>query len=137
GGQSTQAGLPASSVVGPLDPGDDGDPQLFSGPPALAIQDVLLEKREEGLHRGVVPGSTDFPHRSDEVMAVQGVHEFPRPELAPAVRVHDATGCVTAPGYRVVQGVHREASLHPVADRVTHYPSGEHIFDGAEIELAL
>lgn len=76
-GQSAQAGLSAASVVGPLDPDDDGDSQLFSGPPALAIQDVLLEKRDEGLHRGVVAGGTDFPHRSDEVMTVQGVHEFP------------------------------------------------------------
>ena len=46
--------------IGPLDPDDDGDSQLFSGPPALAIQDVLLEKRDEGLHRGVVVGGTDF-----------------------------------------------------------------------------
>src|SRR5699024_7786698 len=37
GGQSAQAGLSASSVVGPLDPGDDRDPQLFSSPPSLAV----------------------------------------------------------------------------------------------------
>src|SRR5699024_229554 len=36
---------------------------------------------EEGLHRRVVPGNADFPHRSDEVMPVQRVHELPRPEL--------------------------------------------------------
>ena len=85
GGQSTQAGLSAASVVSPLDPGggtsrlrgNDRDPQLVSGPPALAVQDVLLEQGEEGLHRGVVPGSTDSPHRSDEVMPVQGVHKAP------------------------------------------------------------
>ena len=65
GGQSAQAGLSAASVVSRLDPGDDGDPELFSGPPALAIQDVLLENREEGLHRGVVAGGTDFPGSSE------------------------------------------------------------------------
>ena len=77
GGQSTEAGLSATAVVGPLDPGDDRDSEVFSGPPALAIQDVLLQQREEGLHRGVVPGSADFPHRAHEVMTVQSVHELP------------------------------------------------------------
>ena len=75
--QSAQAGLPATAMVSALDPGDDRDPELLSGPPALAVQDVLLQQREEGLHRGVVPGRADFPHRSDEVVTVQGVHEFP------------------------------------------------------------
>ena len=51
--------------------------------------------------------------------------------------MHDATCGVATPGYRVVQGVHREPGLHPVADRVAHDPAGEHVFDGAKIELAL
>src|SRR5699024_1030767 len=86
GGQSAQAGLPAAAVIGPLDPGNDRDPELLSGPPALAVQDVLLEQRKEGLHRGVVASGTDLPHRSDEVVTVQSVHELPRPKLRPAVR---------------------------------------------------
>ena len=53
GGQSAQSGLPATSVIGSLDPGDDRDPELFSGPPPLAVQDVLLQQREERFHRGV------------------------------------------------------------------------------------
>lgn len=64
-------------MVGPLDPGDDRDPQFLSGPPAFAVQDILLEQGEEGLHRGVIPGRTDLSHRSDEVMTVQSVHELP------------------------------------------------------------
>ena len=51
--------------------------------------------------------------------------------------MHDATGSVTTPGYCVVQGVHREMGLHPVADREAHDPAGEHVLDGAEVELAL
>ena len=51
--------------------------------------------------------------------------------------MHDATGGVTASRYRVVQGIHRETSLHPVAHRVAHDPAGEHVLDRAEIELAL
>lgn len=76
GRQSAQAGLSTTPVVGPLDPSDHRDPELFSGPPPLAVQDVLLQQREEGLHRGVIAGSADLAHRSDEVMTVQGVHEF-------------------------------------------------------------
>lgn len=137
GGQSAQTGLPASSVVGPLDPGDDRDAQLLSGPPPLAVQDVLLQQGKERFHRGVIAGSADLAHRPDEVVTVQRVDELPGPELGAAVRMNDATGGVATPGNSVVQGVHREASLHSVADRVAHDAAGEHVFDGAEVELAL
>ena len=49
----------------------------------------------------------------------------------------DAAGGVATSGYRVVQGVHREVGLHPVADRVAHDPAGEHVLDRAEVELAI
>ena len=42
GGQSAQTGLSAASVIRPFDPGDDCDSELFSGPPTLTVQDVLL-----------------------------------------------------------------------------------------------
>ena len=32
---------------------------------------------EERFHRGVIAGSADLAHGSDEVVTVQGVHEFP------------------------------------------------------------
>ena len=44
--------LATAAVVGALDPGHDGDPQLFAGGPGLAVQDVALEEGEEGLHGG-------------------------------------------------------------------------------------
>src|SRR5699024_357335 len=135
GGQSAQAGLPAAAVIGPLDPGNDRDPELLSGPPALAVQDVLLEQRKEGLHRGVVASGTDLPHRSDEVVTVQSVHELPRPKLRPAVRMHDAASDATAAGSGVVQGVHRQTRLHPGVHGVADDPAGEHVLDGAEVEL--
>nr|WP_281190326.1 hypothetical protein [Vibrio diabolicus] len=34
-------------------------------------------------------------------------------------------------------GVHHEADLHPVADRVANDPAGEHVLDCAEVEFAL
>ena len=51
--------------------------------------------------------------------------------------MHDAAGSVTTPKYRVVQGVYCETRFHPVADGVADDPSGEHVLDRAEIELAL
>ena len=77
GGQSTQTGLSTAAVILAFDPGNDRDPQFVAGPPPLPVQDVLLQQGEEGLHRGVVPSGTDSPHRPDEVVTVQGVHEFP------------------------------------------------------------
>ena len=42
GRQTAQAGLTASAVVGPLDPGDHRDAQLLAGGPGAAVEDVLL-----------------------------------------------------------------------------------------------
>lgn len=54
GGLSTQAALSAFAVVGLLDPGDDRETEVLAGVPALPVQDVLLQEREERLHRAVV-----------------------------------------------------------------------------------
>ena len=50
--------------------------------------------------------------------------------------MHYASGSI-ATRHRVVQGVHCETGSHPLADRVAHDPAGEHVLDGAEVELAL
>lgn len=42
GRQTAQAGLTASAVVGPFDPGDHRDAQLLAGGPGAAVEDVLL-----------------------------------------------------------------------------------------------
>ena len=74
-GQTAQTDLSAAPVVGPFDPGDNRDPQLVTGLPATAVEDVLLQQREEGLHRRVVTGGTDLAHRPVQVLLVQCVHE--------------------------------------------------------------
>lgn len=51
--------------------------------------------------------------------------------------MHDATGSVATPEYRIVQGIHRETRLHPIADRVPHDTAVKHVLDRAEIEPAL
>ena len=74
-------GLPSATVVGAFDPGDDGDAQLLAGVPAAAVQDVLLQQAEEGLHGRVVTGSPDAAHRSDHVVSAQGVDELSATKL--------------------------------------------------------
>src|SRR3954454_8952932 len=71
GGQPAERYLSRASVVGPLDPGDDRDTQLFAGGPGAPVEDVLLQQAEEGLHGGVVAGGTDAAHRADHGVTVQ------------------------------------------------------------------
>ena len=59
GGQPSESVLTTSSVVGPLDPPDSRDPELFAGGPGAAIEDVLLQQCEERLHGRVVAGGPD------------------------------------------------------------------------------
>jgi hypothetical protein len=54
GRELAQAALAPTSVVGVLDPEHDGLVKLVAGAPPSADQDVLLQQRVPGLHRGVV-----------------------------------------------------------------------------------
>ncbi len=76
-GQSAEGCLAAASVVGAFDPGDDREAELIAGGPALPIEHVALEEREERFHGGVVAGGSDLAHRSDHAVADQGTLEFP------------------------------------------------------------
>ena len=53
-GEPPEDTLTAPAVVGVFDPTDDRAVELVAGGPAFAIEHVLLEEREEGLHGGVV-----------------------------------------------------------------------------------
>ena len=86
-GQPSQSGLSAAAVVGPLDPGHDRDAQLLAGGPGAAVQDVLLEQREEALHRGVVAAGGDSAHRSDHTMAGEHTTELPASKLGSSIAV--------------------------------------------------
>lgn len=67
GCESSERALTAPTVIGPFDPGDDRDAELVAGFPALPVEDVLLQQREERFHRGVAAGCTDAAHRAGEV----------------------------------------------------------------------
>src|SRR5699024_7797545 len=95
--QTTQPGLPPTSVIRPLDPGHDRAPQLIPGGPPATVEDILLQQSEERLHSRVIASRADAAHRPDNAVAFQCAGELLRPELAAAIRVRHAPGHVTSP----------------------------------------
>jgi len=75
GGELAEGSLASPAVAGVLDPHEDRVGELGSRGPALAVQDVLLEQRVEGLHGGVVAGRRDPAHRPGEVVRLEHRHE--------------------------------------------------------------
>src|SRR6478672_6338964 len=71
-GEPSEAILAAAAVVGLLDPGQDRQAQLLAGGPAAAVEDVLLQQAEEGLHRGVVRAGTEPAHRPVQARRARG-----------------------------------------------------------------
>lgn len=69
-------------------------------------------------------------------MPVQVVHESPGTQLADPIAVNYTAGNHATAGYRVVEGGHRQSRFHTVADGIARDTVGEHILDGAQMELA-
>jgi hypothetical protein len=69
--------MSAPAVVGALDPGHDLEPEFLPGLPPFLIQDVLLQEREERLHRGVVRAGADPAHRPGDPAFLQHLDELP------------------------------------------------------------
>ena len=124
-------------MISPLDPGDNRNPEFFSGAPPFAVQDVVLQQSEEGLRCRVVPGSTDPPHRPDKAMLAQSVDECPRSKTAIRGLSARAPGHLATPDHRAVQDIHGKASLHPVTYRVADDMSRSGVLDRTQVELAL
>jgi hypothetical protein len=55
---------------------------LFPCCPALTVQDVLLQQREELFDGGIVTACPGAAHGSGQTVAAQGGDEGGRPELA-------------------------------------------------------
>jgi hypothetical protein len=135
-GQWVERLLSTAAVVGPLDSGDDRDPEMLAGGPGAAVQDVLLQQREEGLYGGVVAGSTDRlwirPWRAvPEHVRTSGC-EIDRVQ---PVGVDHAAGDLSAAGGSVLQGGDCEPGLHPGVDRVAHDLLGVDVLDCAQAQL--
>jgi hypothetical protein len=80
-GELAEGPLPASAVVSAFDPGDDRQAQLLAGGPALSVENVLSQPREERLHGGVVTARTDSAHRSEQAVVLERADERVGPEL--------------------------------------------------------
>jgi hypothetical protein len=59
-GEATQDPLPLSSVVRPLDPGHDHEPELLEGLPASPVQADVLQEREETTPQDPSCGDSTF-----------------------------------------------------------------------------
>ena len=58
-GEATECAATGGTVVGVLDPKRDRVMELIAGGPVMTVQDVLLQKRSERVHRGVIAGGGD------------------------------------------------------------------------------
>ena len=79
-------------MVGPLDPDHDGQAQFFSGAPALAVQDVLLQQREERLHRRVIASSADAAHRACHLVMLEVVRRSIEPGQYTSIKFTEHLG---------------------------------------------
>ena len=76
GGEPAQDPLPLATAVNRLVLGGHRESQVISGRLRVAVQDVLLEQREEALYRGVIIGGADPAYGADQVMLAQGAAEL-------------------------------------------------------------
>lgn len=80
--QPYESGSGAGAVLGPRDPGNDGDHQLLSGGPSAMVERVLVQLAEEARCGHIVTGSRKPGHRSGHLAATQCVHQLSWPELS-------------------------------------------------------
>jgi len=89
GRQTVEAFLASATVVGPFDPGDDREAEVFAGGPAAPVEDVLLQEGEEGFHGRIVRAGADASHGADQARGVQGVDVGAGSEMAATIRMDD------------------------------------------------
>ena len=136
-GVSSEDPLAATSVIGPLDPGDDGDAQILSRLPTLAIEHVLLEQREEGLHGRVVTAGADPAHRSGEAVVLEGADEGLGSKLRSAVGMnyHGVDRMAECNG--VAQSRDGQRCGHSIGQAVADDAIRVDVLDGTAVELSL
>jgi len=86
-----------------LDPGHDRDPQLYARGPAMPVEDVLRQQREEAFHGGVVACLADLARRTDQDVARQRARKLARGKLTAGIVVRNEPGQIshTPPWARV------------------------------------
>ena len=123
-------------MVCPFDPGGDRQAELLACEPPLTVQDVFLQQREEGFHRGVVRARADPAPRAGQSVVPERFDEAAGPELGTPVRMHHRPGRAACP-HGVLQCRDGKRGLHPRVHRVADDPGGIDVLDRAQLELPL
>src|SRR3954469_4461190 len=89
GGEKAERGVPAAAVEEDLDVLEDLGAQFGLGWPAAAVDELLLQRREEALGDGVVVAVAAAAHRLGDAGGAGLLAEGQRDELAALVGVPD------------------------------------------------
>lgn len=129
--------MPAGGVVEDLDVVEDLPAELFSLWPGAAVDELLLERREEALGDGVVEAVAARSHRASDPGLAGGLPERERDELRSRVGVVDQPGLRTTTRERHLQGVDDEVRAHVVGHRPPHDPPGERVLHRGQVQPSL
>ena len=101
-----------------------------------AVEQLALHGRPERFHHRVVDAGGDAAHRAEQPGLAQPVAEDPTGVLTlPRSECTIVPGCgLAAPGGHL-QGVDDQLGAHVVGDRPAHDAAGEHVEDGAAVDL--
>ena len=101
-------------MVGAFDPGDYRDALLLGGGSGAPVSDVVLQKREKGIHGGVIACRTNAAQRSDHAVATEdtNIFELQNCDRWSASTMHPARSRRRATEYVVHIRVHRLLQHH-------------------------
>ncbi len=132
-----EGAVAALSVVEGLDVVEDLGGELGSGGPGAAVDELLLDRREEALGDGVVVAVAAASHRLRDPGGAGLLAEGQRDELAALVGVPDqpARGAAVREGH--LRRVDDELCAHVVGHGPPDDPARVEVLDGDEIQPAL
>src|SRR3954447_561164 len=98
--QIPQGGVPADAVVERLDVLEDARPRLLARGVALVVDQLLLQRGEEALHRGVVPALGHSAHATANPVLPKEAPVVLAGVLAAPIRVRQQPRAGQSPRYR-------------------------------------
>ena len=129
--------MPASRVVEAFDVVEHIGPGLIPRPISLAVDAFGLQRREEALHRRIVPDVARAAHRADDAVVGHQPLELLAGVLAATVRMmQQRVGLASAPD-RHDERIGDELGRHSGAHRPAHYAPREQIDHGGHVEPTL
>ena len=101
-----------------------------------AVEQLALQRGEEGLGDGVVQRVADGAHRAEQAGVAEALSEHPGRVLAAVIGMGDgAVGATPQAGH--LEGVDDELGAEVVGDRPADDPSGPGVDDDGEVDPAL